>query len=336
MKGWICHKPNELVPAEFPEPGWTEGETLLEIARVGICGTDIHAYDGTQPYFTYPRILGHELAARVIRSSDDTFQAGEEVTIIPYFHCGDCVACRQGLTNCCANLKVYGVHIDGGMRQRVSIPSKYLVKANGLNLDQLATVEPLAIGAHAIRRAGVKPGETVLVIGAGPIGIAVIQFARLAGARVIVADRDEFRLGFCKNHLGTEYTINTLFVDCLQSVNRITQNEKCSVVIDATGNLKAIESGLDYLAHGGRYVLVGLQKESFSFSHPEFHKRETTLMSSRNATREDFEMVIDSIGSGSIDPLPMITHRAPMDQLKQQFSTLLKPGNHVIKLMTDW
>ena len=336
MKAWICHTPFQLDQVDMPEPDCKHGETLLEIARVGICGTDIHAYEGTQPYFTYPRILGHELAARVMHSSDSSFSSGEEVTIIPYFHCGDCVACRQGLSNCCVNLKVYGVHIDGGMRQQISVASQYLIKSQGLSLDQLATVEPLAIGAHAVRRANLKAGETILVMGAGPIGIAVIQFARLEGAKVIVADHDEFRLEFCRKHLAPLETINPAKRNAMEAVGEITRQEQCVAVIDATGNLRAIESGLSYLAHGGRYVLVGLQKEPFSFSHPEFHRRETTLMSSRNATRADFEKVISAICTGQVDPLPMITHKVPMDQLNDQFSTLLKPGNHLIKLMTEW
>lgn len=336
MKGLICIEPTRIEEVNLPEPVMESGEVLLEIKRVGICGTDLHAYEGTQPYFTYPRILGHEIAARVVDSADHHFTRGEEVTVIPYFHCGNCIACRNGLTNCCSSLKVFGVHIDGGMRQRVVLPANYLVKAGGLTTDQLALVEPLAIGAHAVRRAGIHNNDTVLVMGAGPIGMAIIQFASLTGARVLVMDMDGFRLEFCQTYLGTAELINASEVNAVDQVNQLTNREGCTVVVDATGNLKAINSGLEYLSHGGRFVLVGLQKNAFSFSHPDFHKRETTLMSSRNATAADFDWVMQCIRNNRINPLPMINFRVSADQLKNQFDLLLKPGNNLVKAMMEW
>lgn len=336
MKGLICREPNRLEYINCPEPVMQSNEVLLEITRTGICGTDIHAYEGTQPYFTYPRILGHELAAKVIESASAGFSKGEEVTIIPYFHCGHCIACRRGLTNCCANLKVYGVHTDGGMRQRVVLPAEYILPANGLNTDQLALVEPLAIGAHAVRRAEVQQQDTVLVMGAGPIGMGIIQFASLTGARVLVMDMDGFRLDFCRKRLGIADLINASETDPVDRIKQLTNNEGCTVVVDATGNLKAIHSGIEYLSHGGRFVLVGLQKNAFSFSHPDFHKRETTLMSSRNATRADFDWVMRAIREQRINPLPLITHRVLFEELKDRFDQLLKPGNNLVKAMVEW
>jgi len=296
MKALICTKPGTFDYINCDEPLPQPGQAILKIKRVGICGTDLHAYRGTQPYFTYPRILGHELAADLIDTGGAAgFVPGEVVTFIPYFNCGTCIACRNGLTNCCTQIKVCGVHIDGGMAEYLSVPSYALVKSEGLGYDELAFVEPLTIGAHGVRRANLQKDEFVLVIGAGPIGLGTMEFAKIAGAKVIALDINEQRLRFCNDKLKVAFTINGSTEDVLARLKEITNGDMPTVVMDATGSLKAIENGLQYLSHGGRFVLIGLQKEAFSFSHPEFHKRETTLMSSRNATRADFEQVIDSM-----------------------------------------
>ncbi len=266
----------------------------MKIRRIGICGTDLHAYEGTQPYFNYPRILGHELAADLVEADRAPgFVPGEAVTLIPYFNCGVCIACRNGKPNCCEKIKVCGVHVDGAMVDYLSVPSASLVHGNGLNYDELAMVEPLAIGAHAVRRAGIKADEFVLVVGAGPIGLGIMESARMAGAQVIAMDMNRDRLDFCRDHLQVLHTINAVADSTIAGqLATITRGDMPTVVIDATGSRQAINNGFQYLAHGGRYVLVGLQKGEIAFSHPEFHKREATLMSSRNATREDFDRVM--------------------------------------------
>lgn len=309
------------------------GETLLLIKRIGICGTDLHAYEGTQPFFQYPRILGHELAAEIVTTDAAGFAAGEAVTIIPYFNCGTCIACRNGKANCCSAIKVCGVHIDGGMSEYLVVPSYSLVKSKGLSWDELALVEPLAIGAHGVRRAAVQAGEFVLVLGAGPIGLGTMEFARIAGAQVIAMDINEQRLQFCKENLGIAHTVNAGAADALEQIQIITHKDMASVVIDCTGNLHAINDAINYLAHGGRVVLIGLQKNPFSYSHPEFHKRETTLMSSRNATREDFEWVIASMKKGLVSPATYITHRVVFEEVKSHFNGWLNPATGVIKAM---
>jgi 2-desacetyl-2-hydroxyethyl bacteriochlorophyllide A dehydrogenase len=331
MKALVCTTPGQFdyINTEMTAPA--EGETLLKIERIGICGTDLHAFEGTQPYFNYPRILGHELAASIVETKADGFTAGDKVTIIPYMHCGNCIACNSGKNNCCVNMRVFGVHIDGGMREFVTVPNHALLKSEGLSLDELALVEPLAIGAHAVKRAAVANGEFVLVIGAGPIGLGIAQFARIAGAHVIVVDVNEDRLQFCTTHVGVEHTINPLNQDVMESLKQITSNNMPTVILDATGNLKAINNAFAYLAHGGRYVLVGLQKEHISFSHPEFHKREATLMSSRNANVSDFEHVMESIKNGLVQPANYITHKVAFSEVATQFESLLNPNSKVVK-----
>jgi 2-desacetyl-2-hydroxyethyl bacteriochlorophyllide A dehydrogenase len=336
MKSLICTSPGQFEYKEIEPPQPREGHAIIRIRRIGICGTDLHAYEGTQPFFTYPRILGHELSGELVDTGGaEGFQQGEIVSFIPYFNCGTCIACRKGLPNCCANIKVCGVHADGGMVEYLSVPTYSLLHGEGLSYDALALVEPLAIGAHGIRRAGVEKGEYILVAGAGPIGLGIIALANIAGANVIALDVNDNRLAFCKNKLNVQHIINGATQDVVETLKEITQGDMPTVVIDATGNLKAINSAFQYMAHGARYVLVGLQKGEISFVHPEFHKREATLMSSRNATREDFEHVIRSIKQGKIDPLTFITHKVTFGQTKEEFAGWLNPANGVIKAMVE-
>ncbi|HLW79289.1 MAG TPA: alcohol dehydrogenase catalytic domain-containing protein [Terriglobia bacterium] len=185
-----------VVEAPPPEP--RPGEALVRVHRVGVCGTDWHAYRGEQPYFTYPRILGHELAVEVVAAPPDggDLKPGERCAVEPYLSCGGCDACRAGKYNCCESLRVLGVHTDGGMRELLAVPADRLHKSGRLTLDQLALVETLGIGAHAVARSGLSAGEDALVVGAGPIGLSVVQFARAAGARVRVLDTSPTRREF--------------------------------------------------------------------------------------------------------------------------------------------
>ena len=336
MKILTCISPGFFEYGIAEMPNSTLANAIIKVKNIGICGTDLHAFEGSQPYFTYPRILGHELSGELVETGGAPgFEQGEAVTFLPYFNCGKCIACRLGLTNCCAHLKVFGVHINGGMMEYISVPADKLMHGEELSFDMLALVEPLAIGAHAIGKAAVKKDEFVIVVGAGPIGLAVMEFANIAGGKIIAIDVNDKRLRFCKEKLKIEHIINTKTENAVEQVNAITNSEMASVVIDATGNLNAINNGINYLAHGGRYVLVGLQKHDFSFNHPEFHKRETMLMSSRNATRADFAKVITSIKSGLIEPQKFITHRVGFDEVKEHFNDWLDPANGVIKAVIN-
>ena len=336
MKTLVCTKPGEFKYATGEIPQQQPGKALIKIKRIGICGTDLHAFEGTQPYFDYPRILGHELSGELVAFDNAPgFEIGEAVTFIPYFYCGKCVACRNGKQNACEKIKVCGVHQDGGMVEYISVPSYSLVHGDGLSFDALALVEPLAIGAHGIRRAGVTKDEFVLVVGAGPIGLGTMEFARIAGGKVIALDINDDRLRFCREKLKVEHVVNATDADVSEQLKSITKGDMPTVVIDATGNLKAINNAFQYLSHGGRYVLVGLQKGDICFSHPEFHKREATLMSSRNATRQDFAHVISSMKKKLVDPTNYITHRVDFDQVKDEFERWLNPANGVIKAMVE-
>jgi 2-desacetyl-2-hydroxyethyl bacteriochlorophyllide A dehydrogenase len=336
MKALVCTEPGNFELRLVEEPRLEKDRSIIKIKRIGICGTDLHAFEGTQPFFHYPRVLGHELAGELVACDNAPgFQVGETVSFIPYFNCGSCVACRTGKPNCCANLKVCGVHIDGGMTEYLSVPSASLLHGDGLSFDELSLMEPLAIGAHGVRRAQVSETDYVLIIGAGPIGLGAMEFARIGGGEVIAMDINEQRLQFCKNNLHVKHAIHASAPDVMEQLKEITHGDMPTIVIDATGNLKAINNAFQYMAHGGRYVLIGLQKETISFSHPEFHKREATLMSSRNATRQDFEHVRKVLKTKEVSPTTYITHRVTFDKVVDNFASWLNPANGVIKAMVE-
>lgn len=336
MRILVCSTPGSFEYREVPIPTRRSGHVLLKIRNIGICGTDLHAFEGTQPYFDYPRILGHELSGEIVEvNGTPGFRNGDQVTILPYFSCGHCIACRNGKPNCCATIRVCGVHVDGGMSEYFSVPASSLIHGAGLPLAHLAVVEPLAIGAHGIRRAAVRAGETVLVVGAGPIGIAAMEFARLAGAHVIAMDTNPQRLSSCREKKYAAFTINPRDGDARERVSEITGGDMATLVVDATGSQAAINNGIEYLAHGGRYVLIGLQKGDLIFNHPEFHKRESTLMSSRNATRQDFEYVIDCICEGLIRPVDYISGTLPFDEVAAAFPQLIHPTENIIKTVVQ-
>lgn len=336
MKTLTCTAPGSLLYSEVSKPALKKGHSIIQIRRIGICGTDLHAFEGTQPFFSYPRVLGHEISGELVEIDEAPgFKLGEQVTCIPYFNCSHCIACQMDKPNCCTNIVVCGVHIDGGMTEYLQVPSYALIHGNELSLDELATVEPLAIAAHGVYRANIQPGEFVVVIGAGPIGLGIIEFARMAGGQIIVVDINENRLRFCKEKIKIRYTINASEKKTEEVVRAITNGNFATVVIDATGSQRAIHDGFRYLAHGGRYILVGLQRGEIVVNHPEFHKREATLMSSRNATRYDFEYVIESIKKGKVAPMNCITHRIDFDELKNTFASLIEPENGIIKAMVN-
>jgi 2-desacetyl-2-hydroxyethyl bacteriochlorophyllide A dehydrogenase len=324
----------ELTDTEPPrEP--PPGHALVRVHRIGICGTDLHAFRGEQPFFSYPRILGHELGVEVLALAPDVARdlaPGDRCAVEPYLNCGSCVACRAGKINCCVKLQVLGVHTDGGMRERIAVPAAKLHRSATLSFEQLALVETLGIGAHAIGRAHIQAGESALVIGAGPIGLTVMQFALLAGARVIALDLEPGRLDFCRTQLGVEHAVPA-GEGALAAVWELTDGELPTVVFDATGSPRSMHGAFQYVANGGRLVFVGLFQGDVTFNDPEFHRRELTLLASRNATGAELRRIIGLIESRQIDTLPWITHRAPLPEAPAQFPAWLRRETGVIKAM---
>jgi len=331
----LCETPGLLVAHQRPRPERLPGEVLLRVKRVGVCGTDLHIFTGNQPYLSYPRVMGHELSGLVEEADAGSgLQPGDPAYVMPYLSCGHCIACRQGKTNCCTAIQVLGVHRDGAMTEYLSVPAAFVHKADGVSLDQAAMLEFLAIGAHAVRRGEVAAGQRVLVAGAGPIGLAAMLFAALRGARVVALDTRRDRLDVALAHLGVEAAVTVGEGDEAE-LARLSGGEFFDVVFDATGNAAAMERGFRFIAHGGRYVMISIVQGQIAFSDPEFHKREATLLSSRNATAEDFATVLDAMRAGRVPDAALATHRMQLADVPADFARLLDPAQGVIKAIVE-
>ena len=325
--------------AEPAAPG--PGEALVKVHRVGICGTDFGGYLGKMPFFSYPRIPGHELGVEVlaIGAGVTNVQPGDHCSVEPYLNCQKCYSCRRGHTNCCENHKTLGVMCDGGLTERYLLPARKLHISRKLTFDQLALVETLAIGCHAVNRGEPTSSEHVLVIGAGPIGLSAIEFARLSGARTIVMDMNAARLAFVREKMGVPDTIELApggEAAALDQLNAMTDGQLADVVIDATGSNKSMAAALAYCAFAGRLIYVGITQQEISFLHaPILHRREITIMASRNALSPDFKRIIALIEEGKIDTVPWITHHAAFDDMIEAFPSWLKPETGVIKAVVE-
>lgn len=338
MNAIQLNQPGELVRIQIPEPGMPgPGEALVAVHSLGICGTDIHAFHGRQPFFSYPRILGHELGVEVLEVGREVGNVapGDRCAVEPYLNCGMCPSCRRGRGNCCVAMRVLGVHVDGGMRGRMLVPATKLHPGAGLGYDALALVEPLAIGSHAVERAAVAAGDNVLVIGAGPIGLAVMTFARLAGGRVIAMDVDATRLAYCRDVHGVDGTVMAGAVDIEPAVRARCGGDLPHVVFDATGNPSSMAAAFAYTAHAGRLIFVGLFQGDVTFHDPSFHSKELTLLASRNALGRDFTTIIAAMESGDIDVMPWITHRALLMELPEIFDSWTGRESLVVKAVVE-
>jgi 2-desacetyl-2-hydroxyethyl bacteriochlorophyllide A dehydrogenase len=332
MKALICEGPGRLSLISRPEPVPGEGEVLVRIRRVGICGTDFHIFQGKHPFLEYPRVMGHELSGTVESApAGSGLTHGQNVYIVPYLSCGKCMSCRRGVTNACQSIAVLGVHRDGGMAEFLCVPTSNVVSAGAASLDDAAMIEFLAIGAHGVKRGGVAAQDRVLVVGAGPIGMSAIIFAKVRGANVTVMDTREDRLAFADaaDHM---LVAND---DAEAKAKFLTGGDFFDVVIDATGNAAAMQRGFGFVAHGGRYVLVSVVRTDITFSDPEFHKRETTLFASRNAQPDDFAEVVRQMDANKVPTRMLNTHRGSLSEGPSLFRELLRPEAGVIKAILE-
>lgn len=321
---------------EPPDPG--PGEAVVRVARVGVCGTDFSGYLGKMPFFSYPRIPGHELGVEVaaVGPGVANVKPGDRCSVEPYMNCQACYTCTRGHTNCCESNQTLGVHCDGGLQRLYTIPARKLHVSRKLSFEQLALVETLAIGCHAIYRGGPKPDETVLVIGAGPIGLSVIEFARLSGARTVVLDINESRLRFARERMGVTETIHAKGDGSeLKEFAELTGGRLGNVVVDATGNNQSMANALNYVGFAGRLVFVGITTQEVAVPHPLMHRREMTLLASRNALSRDFGDIIGHIEEGRLDTRPWITHRAGFEEMIGEFPRWLRPETGVVKAMVE-
>jgi alcohol dehydrogenase len=325
---------------EIPEPDAPPaGEAVVRVHAVGICGTDYGGYLGKMPFFSYPRIPGHELGVEVVAVGPGVtnVKPGDRCCVEPYINCQHCSSCRRGLTNCCEHHQTLGVHRDGGLRPLFTVPARKLHVSPKLSHPQNALVETLAIGCHAIDRGGPRSGETVLVIGAGPIGLSAVEFAKLSGARVMVMDMVESRLAFVRERMGVaDVIVGTGDSADERQIAGLTDGRLCDVVVDATGSAASMARALTFCSFGGRLVYVGITQSDLVFPHaPVLHRRELTLLASRNAPSRDFSRIIGLIEAGTIDTGPWITHKVPFAETIRQFPHLIDPSSGVIKAVVE-
>jgi 2-desacetyl-2-hydroxyethyl bacteriochlorophyllide A dehydrogenase len=339
MRAIQITEPKRLEQIEIDEPASPGAdEVLVRTHRMGVCGTDISSYLGKFPFFDYPRIPGHELGVEVLEVGDNVtnVQPGDHCSVEPYMNCGTCFACRQGKTNCCETLDVIGIMSDGGLCDRFLIPAPKLHPSSILTLDQLALVETLAIGCHATQRANPQNNDHVLIIGAGPIGLSMLEFTRLTGAQITVMDMAESKLTFCRDQYGIENTV--LFKGDeseIEQTRAITGGDHFALVVDATGNTRSMAGAANYVAHTGKLLFLGVTTDEIPLPHPSLHRRELTLLTSRNALPTDFNRCIQLIEEGRIDTAPWITHRTKFDGAVDEFATFTDPKAGVIKAIID-
>jgi alcohol dehydrogenase len=339
MKAIQLAAPKEFKPIEIdepPSPG--PGEALIRTSRMGVCGTDVSCYLGKFPFFDYPRIPGHELGVEVLAIGDgvDNLKPGDRCSVEPYLNCGQCYACSKGQGNCCENLKVFGVMMDGGLCERSLIRADKLHSSEKLIYEQLALVETLAIGCHATDRGDPREGQQVLIVGAGPIGLSTLEFTRLTGATITVMDMVEERLEFCRSTYGIENLVQFKGDGSeIEQMKAITDGNMYEIVTDATGNNHSMAGAMEYVAHSGTLVYVGITTQEISFPHPVLHRREMNLLGSRNALPRDFPRIISLIEDGTIDTDPWITHQVAFDEVAERFDSLTRPETGVLKAIIE-
>jgi alcohol dehydrogenase len=332
-------KPGEFRRIEISEPKQVgRGDALVRVHRVGVCGTDIAAYLGKMPFIRYPVIPGHELGVEVLEvgAGVTDLKPQDRCSVEPYLNCGDCFACRRGASNCCMRLEVLGVHTDGGLRPQIVLPARKLHRSAHLSYEQIALVETLAIGCHAVNRGNPGRDDWTLVIGAGPIGLATLEFVRLTGARIIVLDINPRRLEFCRQTYGIEHVVQCRGDGSeLATVEQLTGGNFASVVFDATGSAPSMSAALNFVSHTGRLVFVGIVNSEVSVFDPLLHRREITVLASRNALPADFTRIIQLIEVGKIDTRPWISHRTSFDRLIDDFPSFSRPETGVIKAIVE-
>ncbi len=329
MKALILNNPGEFEWINLASPSELSiNQALVKIHAIGICGTDLHAFKGNQPFFSYPRVLGHELGVEVIAVGDasSAIKPGDKAAVEPYINCGACHACQIGKTNCCENLKVLGVHTDGGMCDFLVVPTDKLHVSKLLTHEKLALVETLGIGCHAVNRSAINPNQKALVIGAGPIGLTVLTFLKQRGINASVFDLNQHRLDFCSDKNLCDQVFNA---DNLPPMNGF------DVVFDATGSSASMHKAIEYVAFGGKLIFVGLFQGDYTFNDPLFHRKELSIMSSRNSQPTDFKSIIALLEEDKIDINDWISVHLKAENLITDFP-LLYSNAQLIKAIIQW
>ena len=315
MKSVCLKRPGEIVLADIPKTRRGSGEILLKVRSAGICGSDIGAYKGVNPLVSYPRIIGHEIAGEVVEVPEEEvdLKPGDRVILEPYVYCGHCYPCSIGHTNCCENLTVRGVHIEGGMAEYVSHPRHLLHRVpDNIPWAIVPMAEPLVIAMHAIKQAQTRAGEHVVISGAGQIGLLAAQYAATIGAIAIIVDPVDERLALARA-LGVAHTINPASSDALAEIKTITKGRMAEVVIEASGDARAIRGAIDYVSYAGRISLVGWPKGDIALPTALITKKELTVRGSRNSVGQ-FPESLRLISEGKINVSALLTKSVTIDE----------------------
>ena len=337
MKAVKLEKPWEVacINTEMPQP--KEGEALIKIVAAGICGSDIGAFRGTNGLVSYPRIIGHELAGEVIsipENNKNGIKVGDRVVVDPYVYCGHCYPCSIGRTNCCTDLKVLGVHIDGGMQEYYCHPADLLVRIpDDMTYVQAAMAEPLTISLHGIHRGRLKAGEYCAIIGAGPIGLVAGMVAQAYGAHAILLDLVDERLEFAKS-IGIEHVINSGKEDAVEAIRKITNGTMAQQVMECSGANAAVRGTLDYVSNAGRITLTGWPKKETSIPTDIITKKEIDIRGARTSARE-FEEALELIRTKKVDMTKILTKTISVDEAPETIIDIEKnPGKYMKVVVT--
>lgn len=337
MKTVHIEKPFEIAVVDTEKPVAGEGEALLKVLYGGICGADVASYTGNQPFTTYPRIPGHEFSAEIISipENDKGLKAGDIITCNPYFNCGKCYSCQRGFVNCCTDNQTMGVQRDGAFREYITMPIERIYDGKGLSAKELALVEPFTISYHALHRAPVKPGDKVLVVGAGPIGLFALIAAKAQGAEVYVADILDGRLDKAL-HFGAAGVINSKTSNIVEEAMKITNGNGFDVCVEACGQSVTLLSCIDCAAFAANIILIGNGKKETTFLHSILLKKELNVFGSRNSYAKDFMAVIDLIASGKVNVLDMVSDIYPIDRADEAFKALANNDGSLAKVLIEF
>lgn len=327
--------PREVEIRDVEMPVVREGEALLELLYGGICGSDLGSYRGTYAYAKYPNIPGHEFSARIlaIGENDRGLKPGAVVTGNPYFNCGHCYTCRRGLLNCCNTNETMGCHREGAFSKYIAFPIDRIYNGKGLDAKRLALVEPFCISYHATKRAQIKADDTVLVMGAGTIGINAMLAAKQKGARVIIADVAQQKLDYAKKLGADGVILNQNHDDFMRAVEEATGGNYFDITMEAVGRPDTFQACIDAVCHGGRVCLIGISTKNLDFNFTALQKKELNVMGSRNALKEDFMEIIGLFNSGNVDPLQIVTNEYDFEDAAKLFEEFDKNANDMLKVV---
>jgi len=338
MKAIHIERPGRvsLVNKEKPVPG--EAEVLLKILYVGFCGSDLSTYLGKNPMVDYPRVPGHEITAIIEglgQGVPSEFQAGETVTVVPYTSCGECPSCLRGRSNACQFNQTLGVQRDGAMQEYLAVPWRKVLKAPSLGARELAMVEPLTVGFHAIERGRVGSSDVVAVLGCGMIGAGAIVHAVQKGKSVIAVDIDEHKLELA-SRLGATHTLNSGISELHSELESLTDGRGPDVVVEAAGNPLTYRAAVDVVAFTGRVVCIGYAGSEVSFATKLFVQKEMDIMGSRNATAEDFINVINYLERGTFPLDSMLSRMIKAEEAAEALKSWADDPGKIMKILVDF